>query len=351
MTVFALEITAGLAALGRRFIPGITRLLARATVFAVVTTPAASATMAAAVVAGLAVAAELVALATAVGANLRCGGFFGEEGLKPAEEAAGLFGGGGGGGGTLGAVEIALTVTLAVTLEGGTLGAFAGGGGFAAGFAGLERTGLAAVTATRAERRTFGTTVVLLAGGVFAPADGGALHFLGGEDVELGLGGGRGGLSLGRRGRREREQLGLGGRSRRGSRSGYGGRGHDRLSHGGRGGDGRAFDHGDGSRGGDGSGLDDRLVGDGRGHGRLARERVLVLARGPEDLDGAGLIAAGGGGRGGGSRGRRGSFAAQEAGALGGAERTDRRGSAGGRGGRSGGRGGSPEGVAGRYWI
>ena len=246
VTVFALLFAAGLAALGRRFIPGITRLFARATVVSVVTTPAASATVAAAVVPGLAVAAKFVALTASVGPGLGRGGFLGEEALEPAEEAAGLFRGGGGG--ALGAREIALTVTLTVAGEGAALGAFATGGGFAARFTRLERPRLAAIAAAGAERRPLVTAVAVVAGGAFTPADGRTLHFLGGEDVELDLRGGCGGFPLGRRSRREREQLGLGGRSRRGSRSGHRGRGHDRLSHGGRGGDGHALDHEDRGR-------------------------------------------------------------------------------------------------------
>ncbi len=191
-----------------------------------------------------------------------------EETLEPGEETTG----GLGLGGRLRTRLLRALVTLLATL---------------ARCAGLERTRLAALGPE-------GRTIIAARLGTGFPALGRALGFRGRKDVELGLG-----LGL-RRGGGSIEGEKLGGRS--GGRGGRGG-GFGLRSDGFGSGRRRGRRH----RGGDGSGL----VDNGRGHGRLARERILVLALRGDHLDGAGLVARGGGV--GGCGGGAGTFAAGKA--------------------------------------
>lgn len=153
--------------------------------------------------------------------------------------------------------------------------------------AGLEGTRLAALGP---ERRTI--IAARLAAGF--PALGRALDLRGRKNVELGLGLGR------RRGGGTFKGEKLGGRSSgRGGRGGGFSLGSDGFGSGRR----RGCRRGGGGRGG--------LVDNRSGHGRLARERILVLALRVDHLDGAGLITGGSGV--GGCGGGRGTFAAGKA--------------------------------------
>ncbi len=180
-----------------------------------------------------------------------------------------------------------------------------------------------------AERRAIFTARARVARRSF-PAGGRALGFGGREDVELGF-------FTADRGRRGCDDRG------RGSDRGWS-RGEHRSSRSWRGG----FDGGRG--------------GYRRDHGsfRLRRERVLVLALRGDDLEGAGFVIATTGGWGGVASGGSGAFfPTVEAGATGGAERTERLGLASGVGrggchGRGRGRriiGSRRGGSAGRIWI
>ena len=173
--------------------------------------PAPTAAMAAALAAKLAVTTLVV---TVAGPDLGGGGLAAKQALEPGEETAGLL------------RRRGRSRALAAT-EIARRGAALSARGIAARFARLERTGLTrferarlarflrtAVAAFRKERRTLvaaAAGLAILGVGAFAPADGGALHFLSGKDVELGLGrgSGRGGL---RRAvaQGERKQLALG---------------------------------------------------------------------------------------------------------------------------------------------
>lgn len=225
------------------------------------------------------------ALALAVFTAGLGGGFGGsaaEEALQPAEETAGFFRLLGAGGGSFSRHRTAL-------LECG-LATFARLAGFQPLAIAATLTTVAAFAmfaALGAESRAF------VAAGAGLPALGGTLGFLGWEDVERGLflGDRSGGGSDGR-----------GGFDRHGS----GCNRCRRLYHRRGGGGSRSADHGGGNR-------------------RFTRERVFVFALRGDDLEGAGLITAGGGGCGRSGRGGGGAFAAGETGTAGGPERAEGR--------------------------
>ena len=194
---------------------------------------------------------------------------------------------------------------------------------------GIFRTTGLAGAGLDAERRAIFAARARVARRSF-PAGGRALGFGGREDVELGF-------FAADRGRRGCDD---------------GGRGGDR---------GRSRGEHRGSRSCS-DGFDGGRRGDRRDHGSfgLGRERVLILALRGDDLEGAGFVIATGGGRGGVAGGGGGAFfPTVEAGATGGAERTERLGLATGVGlggchGRGRGRrviGGRRGGGAGRIWI
>ena len=317
--------------------------LAAATILAVETATAATAAAPMPAASALVTVAIIVAPVAATGGGGSLGGLgAAEKAFQPAEEAAGFFLRGRRLDaraalrtiGTLRALRafvarIAGLVRLFVAgLELAFVAArLAGIEGFASLtiFAAVANFAAFATVALGAERRALFAALRL--GGATArgrrlPADCGTTGILGRKDFQRRFFRRRGGPI-------ERKQVGgrgLGsGRVMHGRRRHVGRRLHGRRCgcdiggrRGGRCGDGSGspFDPLDGFRAGrfGVGGLGSRLVGAGRVHGGFAGERVYIFALRSDDLEGAGFVAARGGGAGGAGRGGRGAFAAGETG-------------------------------------